>query len=365
MAIEFQCPFCRALLRVEDDARGKKAECPQCGRVSQLPTAIASPPPVAAAAPSPFPSAEVGVPLAKGPLFAARIDLGMVISHAWNALGRQYGISLGASLLFLFLILAGGTVANMVRDFAAAAGDPVSLKFMVTLGCWVFVMWLIGGMILFFLKVARGQRADARDLYAAGRYLWRLLIVKFLLICVWIIILVFGAGIPALVGYLVTEEIVPQQQAEDANGAETKEAAAGEKPAEGTEPRAEAFAAGPDEVEVEIEQWVISRRVEVAATAADIGLKLSLIPIIYLGLMFSQAMVLVVDRQMGSTEALRQSMRITRGNKLSLLVLGLLALALFFAGALTCLVGIIFVLPFIGMLQITAYLAMTSQLTEI
>jgi predicted Zn finger-like uncharacterized protein len=364
MAIEFQCPHCRALLRVEDGARGKKAECPQCGQVSQLPTAIASPPPVAAAAPLPFPSAEVGVPLTKGPLFAARIDLGMVISHAWNALGRQYGISLGASLLFFFLSFAVGTVANMVPDFAAAAGDPVSLTFMCDLGEWVFNTWLTGGMTLFFLKVARGQPADTRDLYAAGRYLWRLLIVEVLLICVWITILVFGAGIPALVGYLVTEEIVPQQRAEDAEGAAAKKAGTGEKFAEGAEPQAEA--AGPEEVEQdEMEQWPTSRRAEVAKSVAIIGFVFCLIPLAYVGLMFSQAVNLVVDRQMGAIEALRQSMRITRGNKLSLLVLGLLAFVVSVGGILACCIGIIFVLPFGWMLNITAYLAMTSQLTEI
>jgi len=392
MAIEFQCPHCRALLRVEDDARGKKAECPQCGQVSQLPTAIESPPPVAPAAPSPLPVAEVGVPLAKGPLLAARIDVGAVISRAWTILGQQYSISLGASFLFLAISIGVSAAADTLEELGQVMGDPISLAFLSGVGRWVVNTWLAGGMTLFFLKVARGQRAEIGELFAAGRYLWRLLVANLLVLLLFVVILAIGSGIPAMIGYLTTEEMPPRQHAERpaqvnaeraAVKADSKQKQEVENPPENppiadhqvddaksnAESSEKEQASQPAKHEEAKRQWAVQEEPigpgeEAALTAAFIGFLFCLAPLIYFGLMFSQAVPLMVDRQMGAVEALRQSTRITRDNKLSLLVLGLLGAILSFGGVLTCCVGLIFVLPFIWTLGITAYLAMTSQLPE-
>ena len=392
MAIEFQCPHCRSLLRVEDDARGKKVECPQCGQVSQLPTAIESPPPVAAAAPSPLPVAEVGVPLAKGPLLATRIDLGAVISRAWTILGQQYSISLAASVLFLAISIGVSAAADTLAELGKVMGDPVSVAFLSGVVRWVFNTWLAGGMTLFFLKVSRGQRAEISELFAAGRYLWHLLVANFLVLLLFVVILAIGSFVPAIIGYLAADEMPPQQHAERPAQVNAKRAAAkadskqkqevenpqekppiADHPADDAKGSAESPVkeqASPPAKHEEVErQWAVQEepigpRGEVALTAAFIGFLFCLAPLVYFGLMFSQAVPLMVDRQMGAVEALRQSMRITRGNKLSLLVLGLLGAVLSFGGVLTCCVGLIFVLPFIWTLGITAYLAMTSQLPE-
>src|SRR6187399_1705282 len=37
MAIEFDCPNCRARIRTPDEAAGKKARCPQCQQISPVP----------------------------------------------------------------------------------------------------------------------------------------------------------------------------------------------------------------------------------------------------------------------------------------------------------------------------------------
>lgn len=45
MQIEFTCPNCRKLLRVAESAAGKKARCPDCSTVSEVPRAGTSPSP--------------------------------------------------------------------------------------------------------------------------------------------------------------------------------------------------------------------------------------------------------------------------------------------------------------------------------
>ena len=44
MAIEYRCPSCGKLLRVDDTAAGRQAQCPQCGKQSTVPAAAVSSP---------------------------------------------------------------------------------------------------------------------------------------------------------------------------------------------------------------------------------------------------------------------------------------------------------------------------------
>jgi predicted Zn finger-like uncharacterized protein len=37
MAIEFQCPYCTAMIRVGDDAAGKRGKCPKCATTLMVP----------------------------------------------------------------------------------------------------------------------------------------------------------------------------------------------------------------------------------------------------------------------------------------------------------------------------------------
>jgi phage FluMu protein Com len=93
-----------------------------------------------------------------------------------------------------------------------------------------------------------------------------------------------------------------------------------------------------------------------------LGCCLLVIPGIILVLMFSQAILLVVDKRVGVVDALRMSMEATSGNKLTLLALYLLAVV---GGAIaiaaTCGLGWVFVHPFVTMLWCVSYLQMTGQ----
>jgi uncharacterized membrane protein len=78
--------------------------------------------------------------------------------------------------------------------------------------------------------------------------------------------------------------------------------------------------------------------------------------------MFSQFINAMVDRQVGVLESLRLSIQATEGNKVTLLLLGLLMWAVNTAAAtLTCGLSTIVVAPFTALMGSVAYLAMTGQ----
>jgi hypothetical protein len=56
MPIEFRCPSCSKLLRTPDESAGKKAKCPQCGTIVDVPTSAGAgfSPPLPSGEPSPF-----------------------------------------------------------------------------------------------------------------------------------------------------------------------------------------------------------------------------------------------------------------------------------------------------------------------
>jgi phage FluMu protein Com len=100
------------------------------------------------------------------------------------------------------------------------------------------------------------------------------------------------------------------------------------------------------------------------ALAATIGFALLIVPGIIVGLMFSQFINIMIDRQVGVIDALRLSMQVTEGNKLTLFLLGLLMAAVHSIGtSLTCGLFTIVFVPFSWLLASVAYLAMTGQRT--
>lgn len=85
-----------------------------------------------------------------------------------------------------------------------------------------------------------------------------------------------------------------------------------------------------------------------ANIASVIGLILCVVPavIVGLGLMFYPA--LIVDRQMGAVDALKESWRITNGHKMNLFIFSLLMFVVVLAGYLACCVGALLVSAPIG-----------------
>lgn len=86
-----------------------------------------------------------------------------------------------------------------------------------------------------------------------------------------------------------------------------------------------------------------------------VGLLLLIVPGVYVALRYGQYMVAIVDRDMGIMESLSYSSSITTNNRLNLLLLYLLAIAIVIAGMLACGVGLIFAGPVVWLMYLVAY----------
>lgn len=312
MAIQFPCSGCGNQLSVPDDAAGKKARCPQCSTVLDVPAQAAPgdlpggefhlrPP---EPAPSPFPSAPGAAPQKPNPyaenpyaspttgyeeskpvtfgstdITPTRLDFEFAFSYTWELYKREMGVVIGAVLI----VGAIEAVLGFIRYFVEIGLQHEDIGPLVSFG-FGFVNWLINtffgiGLTMILLSVARGRRADFGDLVAGGPMYLRIL------------------GSSILYGLMV-----------------------------------------------------------LAGTA------LCIVPGIVLALMFGQYHMLIIDKDMGIMDAFAASKEITEGNKWTLLGVGIVAGLL--GGVLTlvtCGIGAIFVGPFIALMSPVMYLKMAGQ----
>jgi hypothetical protein len=86
-----------------------------------------------------------------------------------------------------------------------------------------------------------------------------------------------------------------------------------------------------------------------------VGLIFLIVPGIWLGLKYGQAMTVLVDRNCGVIEAFRYSGNLTEGHKAKLMLLGFAALGIILAGLLALVVGIVFAYPVAGLAWVLGY----------
>ena len=306
MPIEFRCTGCQKLLRVSDESAGKKAKCPECSMVLDVPSSATSPPPgppssgssnlgslssgtpAFSAGPPPASDNPYQAPLtdsalpsegrgqaAPGEIVPTIIETGEVISRSWELFKSQMGIVIGA-----YLIVAIGTnVATQLVNTALERIDP-SLVIIGSLGMWVVSMYLNAGNTLLLLDVARGRQTDLSRLFQGG---------------------------PIFVSFLLATIVV--------------------------------------------------------SLIVGLGFVLLIIPGVILALMFNFAPLIAVDRNAGVGDALSLSKEITTGNKWTLLLLCLVAFGIMILGFLALCVGILFTAPFVGLIYVVAYLMASGQPT--
>jgi uncharacterized membrane protein len=98
--------------------------------------------------------------------------------------------------------------------------------------------------------------------------------------------------------------------------------------------------------------------------ASLFGGLLLLAPGVYLALAWSLTSFLIVDKELGAIDAMRESWSLTDGHKVNLLLLGLLSFFIGLAVAvLTCCVGLFVVNPIIQLSFAYAYLKISGQET--
>lgn len=86
-----------------------------------------------------------------------------------------------------------------------------------------------------------------------------------------------------------------------------------------------------------------------------VGLIFLIVPGIWLGLKYGQAMNVLVDRNCGLIEAFKYSGKITEGHKAKLMLLGFAAMGIILAGIIALVVGVIFAYPVAGLAWVLGY----------
>jgi predicted Zn finger-like uncharacterized protein len=208
MPIQFHCPNCQQQLRVDDSAAGKKAKCPKCETIVAVPLASggAEQPPEGAPEGSPFggaPPTQDGPEInpytspapaagmapggigATGAAIQRRpLDIGGVMSHAWEVWQKNLGLLVGG---FLVIMLISGVVVGpftALRVNFEMQGEREMAAVIGLIGNIInqIVSTYLGiGYAQLCLKLARGQQADFAQIFAGGSRFLPVLAVSILM----------------------------------------------------------------------------------------------------------------------------------------------------------------------------------------
>ena len=313
--IQFPCSICGQMLSVPDDSAGKKAKCPGCDAVLDIPseqpapaadagspasdpfgdTTAAGAAMAGAAMPNvggpgiqnPYAAPSASIPtqptFAYGDIVPSYFDPMEAVSHAWKLLTENLGLLLG----MMIALMAIGFAMNMLGQAiqfalidATGGQGPAVIIAAILFGFLnqVVQSWILIGFIRSCLAIARNQPVSFSMLFSGGPYLIKYLVVTILL-----------------------------------------------------------------------------------SIAVGFGMLLLIVPGIYLMLTYWPAAVLIIDRQVGIFESFEIAGAVSKGNRLSSLGLGFIGLGLMILGALMCGVGILFTMPLFYMAGVVAYLTMTGQ----
>jgi phage FluMu protein Com len=302
MPIEFRCESCSKLLRTPDESAGKKAKCPQCGTIvdvpneggpaTEAPAPTQSPDPFATpespsrdpnpfgglassssvpdsenpyASPSLSSSVEQAKPTVHGELVHGKISFDDLLNTAWSITMDNLGpmATIGA---ILFGINIAMTIVNQVVSGMANASGVVGViigaQFLSFLISMVVQTWCWIVAVLYCTRMARDRQADLNVVSQSGPFLVRALGFSIVLYGIVLLIMLVFCGTPALI------------------------------------------------------TWIVTRDEGAALIAAIVGFLVGLIPMSVVWANLMLAMFFVVDRQQGVFAAMGTSRRFMQGNKL-------------------------------------------------
>lgn len=343
MAIEFRCTQCNKLLRTGEGTAGKQAKCPECGAILTVPaagTALPGEPPPPEpkapppgdeagspfapggpqpagfdpenpyAAPSEYGVAAPGYVAAPGALGHAIIDFGDVFSRTWAIFKEQWPMCLAVALLGWIL----STVVFVVLVYAPViVGVLAENEVIMILGFVVgylfslaFMAWMMVGVCKVLLRIARGEEVNIAEIFSGASHVIPVFLAGLLIMLIGYGTL-FVFMLPGLVLGLVSPEL--------------------------------------------------------GMVVLVLGMVAGYVLMFIVMLMFSQAFLLIIDRNVGVVDSLKISKQITTGNKLTLFLLWLVGMFLYMVSLIPCGLGIFVSIPFFGLMIAVVYLAMTGQPT--
>ena len=217
MPIEFCCTQCGKLLRAGDATAGNQIKCTSCGTAQQVPAASASaaqpdnsvsgeeaadPLAIASAPPpQPLPDEEVNpyqsplapttldspltAPTPIGEFQTTPIEAREILNRTWEIfLAEIWKCTLAASVVglceLIFYLAINRLALGPLGERGAQPGNlrTLILQLVVLVPNLLFSTWLDGGLAVYLLKIARGERPSMDHIFAAGRWYFPLLIAR-------------------------------------------------------------------------------------------------------------------------------------------------------------------------------------------
>ena len=337
MPIEFRCTSCSKLLRTPDEIAGKKAKCPQCETIVDVPdsstaagqgdevptgdvprdsfarsdmeTEFAQQDPA-----NPYSSPTTMAPLdtpdvPKGKLQHGTLEFDAMLRTAWEFFRENIG-PLALFGLVVFGINVGLQIIAQVGNFAVQARGEVAMVvvFGIVNGIFGFLVqtFVQLGTVIYMLKMVRTRQAQVSDLFSASPFFVKGILMTLL------VMLIYGG--------LTTVFVIPVA------------------------------------ITIPLQETAVT-------VVAGIVSALVFIPVlVMLVLRFMLGLFFVVDRGAGVIESLSLSGEYMKGNKLTAFLIGLVVIILGGVFGLgTCFFGYILYIPFWGLLWAMVYLTCTGQ----
>ncbi len=333
--IDFRCTQCGRLLRTPDDAAGKQAQCPSCAAIQPVPTpaapsASANPlhEPASMPTPAAFPPHIADNPYAgssydpsaigtvgAGPIVPSRIDAGIVVTKSWQIAKPQILWLFLFGLIYIaitqgisFGLQIGMEVLKSVANLSGTGIDVFGGAF-VQISAQLVGIFLAMGVVIYMLKLGRGQPASLLDLFSGLPYLFRAIVISLLLG-----FMIVGIAIPFFIPVGIS-----------------------------------AAAIGIDS--------------PVSIILIIIGTTLAVIAITYVWLVWGQCFYVLIDRNAGILESLSVSRQITAGNRLAIFLVYLLSGVFGIVAVCAFCLPYFFAIGFGFLMMAVCYLMMTGQPT--
>ncbi|MDA0659022.1 MAG: hypothetical protein O3C60_09260 [Planctomycetota bacterium] len=334
MSVEFDCPSCGGRLRTPDGSEGRKAKCPKCEAIVDIPaepmtpisrpvspvvvpasgsstlrtdrsmlgpggesTSISDFSPRHADPANPYAAPSIHPSIRPADLTTAGdTDVGSMLSSAWASFRRAPGILIGAMLLAGLLSSPPSMLGRTLLEFAASDTGENGLVLgiigmLVVIGSYPLQIWMQLGQMRIALGAARGEDVRIGTLFSCG-----------------------GRILPCIGAYLVIGAL-----------------------------------------------FVLSAIPAAIVGAMEMNLLL-IVGILILLLVFSYFsvacwpfMLLILEGRAGALNCLVAATRLTKGHRFTTFILMIVSACIVVAGFLALLVGLLVALPFVSVLWAVFY----------